>query len=187
MEIPFSHMGHTGRVMVTVAQTPAPGDLGARKGAQDLANCTAIIEYPGQGYQRLMGWVQMVCSTDNAFHGRQFEMDPFDPFGLDKRAPSPYCWYGITPTLFDAPSRGIRRKLNWVAHSFLAASPLSGNRRTVTPLAGFAWGFEIVDRKTCIMKPVTSLAGADWESHLPYLQSCYPGWRFTKMSSTAKR
>jgi hypothetical protein len=54
-------------------------------------------------------------------------MDPFDPFRLYELALWPYCWYGLAPTLFDAPSRGLRwSSLEWIAHSFLAASLLRG-------------------------------------------------------------
>jgi hypothetical protein len=140
MELPFPYHGHRGRVIVTIERTRAPAALGARGGARGLPNCTATVEFSASGYLGLVGWVQLVCSTDNASHGRQFEIDPFDPFELYKRVPTPYGWYGITPTLFDARSRERRAELDWVAHSFLAASPLDGNRRSVTPLLGFSWG-----------------------------------------------
>jgi hypothetical protein len=191
MELPFTHQGQQGRVIVTLETTLAPAVLGARQGAVGLANCQATIEFPAGGYLGLLGWVQLVCSTDNSFHGRQFEMDPFDPFDLDKHAPSPYCWYGITPTLFDAPSRDKRVDLDWVAHSFLAASPLRGERRItaplreyrriVTPLLGFSWGFHIFNADDILLKPITSLAAADWKAHLPYLRKCYKKWQFKEM------
>ncbi len=181
MDIPFTHKGHKGRVIVSVAATTAPAVMGARDGSIGLANCTATIEYSGRGYQQLLGWVQLVRSTDNAFQGRQFEMDPFDPFGLYRHAPSPYCWYGIAPTLFDAPSRHERAGLDWVAHSYLAESPLRGNRRIVTALLGFSWGFQIADDGNVSLEPVASLTAADWASHLPYLHDCYPGWQFKEM------
>jgi len=181
MEISFTHQGHKGRVIVTVETTLTPAILGARESALGLANCKATIEFSASGYLGLLGWVQLVCSTDNGFHGRQFEMDPFDPFELYEQAPSPYCWYGITPTLFDAPSRDERVELDWVAHSFLAMSPLRGNRRIVTPLLGFSWGFHIVDDKNIKLKPITSLTVADWQAHLPYLRDCYRAWQFTEM------
>jgi len=127
-----------------------------------------------------------VRSTDNAFQGRQFEMDPFDPFELYERAPSPYCWYGILPTLFDAPSRDERLPLDWVAHSFLAASPLHGNRRVVRPLLGFSWGFHVTDDGNVTLDLIASLRAADWESHLPYLRQCYPEWHFTETPVTAE-
>ena len=181
MELSFTHRGHRGRVVVSVATTLEPAVYGAREGAIGLANCTAAIDFAGRGYLQLFGWVQLVRSSDNAFQGRQFEMDPFDPFGLYQRAPSPYCWYGIAPTLFDAPSRDERTDLDWVAHSFLAASPQREDRRIVTPLLGFSWGFHVADDGSVALKPVTSLTAADWESHLPYLRRCYPEWQFTEM------
>jgi hypothetical protein len=92
------------------------------------------------------------------------------------------CWYGIAPTLFDAPSRDERSSLDWVAHSFLAASPLRGDRRLVTPLLGFSWGFNVADDGSVALMPVAPLTAADWESHLPYLRNCYPAWQFTGMA-----
>jgi hypothetical protein len=184
MEIPFSHQGHNGRVVVSVEKTIEPARLGARDGAIGLASCTATIEFAGRGYLQLLGWVQLVRSTDNSFQGEKFEMDPFDPFKLYERAPSPYCWYGILPTLFDAPSRDERIRLDWVAHSFLASSPLRGERRIVTPLLGFSWGFHVADDGHVTLDPITSLTVADWESHLPYLRDCYTEWRFTEMLAT---
>jgi len=181
MKLPFTHQGHKGSVLVSVTKTIIPGDLGARDGSIGLANCTATVEFAGRGYYQLFGWVQLVRSTDNTFQGRQFEMDPFDPFDLYEKAPSPYCWYGIAPTLFDAPSRVERAPLDWVAHSFLGASPLRSNRRVVTPLLGFAWGFHVADDGDIALEPVSSLSAADWTAHLPYLRSCYPEWQFIEM------
>ena len=179
MEILFSHQGHQGRVLVTADRTLTPATLGVGESALGFAHCKAIIDFPAGGYQGLLGWVQLVRSTDNASHGRQFEMDPFDPFGLYERAPLPYCWYGITPTLFDAPSRDERAHLDWVAHSFLGASPFGGNTKVVMPLLGFSWGFEILGDKKIVLKPTMVLTAADWEAHLPYLRACYPEWRFS--------
>jgi len=184
MEIPFSYLGHKGRVLISVERTQVPALLGAWDGAIDLANCTARVKYAGRGYLQLFGWVQLVRSTDNAFQGEKFEIDPFDPFKLYERAPTPYCWYGILPTLFDAPSRDERVHLDWVAHSFLAASPLRGDRRIVTPLLGFSWGFHVADDGNVTLDPVSPLTAADWASHLPYLRDCYPEWQFTEMLVT---
>jgi hypothetical protein len=181
MEINFSYQGNKGRVVISVEKTLEPAILGARDGAFNLANCTATVEFAGRGYLQLFGWVQLVRSTDNAFQGEKFEMDPFDPFKLYEGAPSPYCWYGILPTLFDAPSRDERVYLDWVAHSFLAASPLRGDRRIVTPLLGYSWGFRIADDGNVTLHPIAALTATDWEAHIPYLQDCYPGWSFVEM------
>jgi hypothetical protein len=164
-----------------VQKTTRTEIIGADEGALGLANCKAWIEYSANGYLALLGWIQLVRSTDNASQGRQFEVDLFDPFKLYARAPTPYFWYGITPTFFDAPSRDERVELDWVAHTFLATSPWRGNRRVVIPLLGFSWGFHIIDDKNIDLKPPTSLTSADWESHLPYLQDYYKQWDFTEM------
>ena len=184
MKFTFSYMGYEGRVVASVERTVDPVILGAWEGAKDLANCTATIEFAGRGYLQRFGWVQLVRSTDNAFRGETFEMDPFDPFGLYERAPTPYCWYGVLPTLFDAPSRDERVYLDWVAHSFLAVSPQRGDRRVVTPLLGFRWGFHVADNGNVTLDEVAALTAADWESHLLYLRDTYPEWQFTTMSVT---
>ena len=181
MEITFNHLGYSGRVVVTVERTVNPAIVGAHEGAIGLANCKATIEFAGRGYLQRFGWVQLVRSTDNAFHGEAFEMDPFDPFQLYELAPTPYCWYGVLPTLFDAPSRDERVHLDWVAHSFMAVSPPRGNRRVVTPLLGFSWGFHISAQGDITLDPIASLSASDWEAHLPYLRQCYPAWSFTEM------
>jgi hypothetical protein len=117
-----------GRVVVFVQRTTRAEIIGADEGALGLANCKASIEYSANGYLSLLGWVQLVRSTDNVSQGRQFEVDLFDPFELYARAPTSYFWYGVTPTFFDAPSRDDRAELDWVAHTFLATSPWRGNR-----------------------------------------------------------
>lgn len=182
MEITFVHAGYKGRVLVSVEQTLTASILGAPDSAIDLANCTATVEFEGRGYLQLFGWVQLVRSTDNAFQGRSFEIDPFDPFELYERAPLPYCWYGVLPKLFDAPSRNERVHLDWVAHSFLATLPLRGDTRNVKPLLGFSWGFNVADDRKVTVAAASTLTASDWESHLPYLRECYPDWGFMEMS-----
>jgi hypothetical protein len=62
---------------------------------------TGVVEY---GYPH----------SDNRSSGFAFEMDPCEPLGA---SPLPFCWFGMTPTLFDAPSRQIVVDLEWVGHS----------------------------------------------------------------------
>jgi hypothetical protein len=142
--------------------------------------CTARVAYPGRGYRAMLGWVQLVRSSDNNSGGEQFEVDPFALFG---DAPSPYCWFGIEPTLFDAPSRPETAPTEWIAHSFLSTTPMievmGGNPRRVLPLLGFAWGFEPRDG-TIELRDVTRLVTQDWDAHLPVLRASYPLWTFTE-------
>ena len=124
--------------------------------------------------------VQVVRSTDNESGGVRFELDPFGLFG---DAPSPYCWYGQRPTLFDAPSRSVRAPLEWIAHSFLAVTPLAEvaewKARRVVPLVGFSWGF--TDTGSSVTRNnIEVLTDGEWAMHLDILRKGYPMWVFAE-------
>ncbi len=167
-----------GQIDVVVVRNDDPESIGCESFARGFPVCTATVDYPDRGYRSLFGWVQLVRSTDNGSGGTEFEVDPFALFG---DAPSPYCWYGTAPTLFDAPSRTSRSNMRWVAHSFLAATPLRevllGNGRMVRPLVGFSWGFQVLDGDVAL-HDVTLLDARRWTTHVETLQVRYPFWRF---------
>ena len=73
----------------------------------------------------MLGWVQVVRSTDNESGGDRFELDPFGLFG---DAPSPYCWYGQRP----APLR--RSVVFGPRTSGMGGAQLSGNESPLTRL-----------------------------------------------------
>ena len=91
-----------GTVQIDCRANDDPDELGCDPGAAGLPACNATVSFPHFGYRSMLGWVQLVCSSDNATNGAVFEIDPFVLFG---DVPSPYCWYGLNPTLFDGPSR----------------------------------------------------------------------------------
>ncbi|WP_329613053.1 hypothetical protein OG244_06825 [Streptomyces brevispora] len=103
----------------------------------------------------------MVRSTDNSSAGAAFDMDPFYLF---EDAPSPYAFFGINPTLFDAPSRGRRDSLDWTAHSHLAWTPMDDTERRVLPLAGFSWGCDVDSDSRITLQPVQALSPGDWRA-----------------------
>ena len=128
LDVGFSWRGDVGTVHVEYVPNSDPEFYGCWwPVAEGFPVCTATVDYPTLGYRSMFGWVQVVRSTDNESGGSRFELDPFGLFG---DAPSPYCWYGQRPTLFDAPSRSVRQPLEWVAHSFLATTP-PGRGRSV--------------------------------------------------------
>ncbi|HCA86008.1 MAG TPA: hypothetical protein DEQ61_11220 [Streptomyces sp.] len=175
MILPFVHEGVAGTVTVSVERVDEPEAVGKFPGARGFPCCSAVVDHPGRGYRAMFGWVQLVQSTDSASRGKAFEMDPFFLF---EDAPSPYAFFGIKPTLFDAPSRDEREPLVWLAHSFLARTPLEQAERHVVPLAGFSWGFEIDEAGQIAPHRVRALAAGDWDAHRPYLSACHPGWSF---------
>jgi hypothetical protein len=70
MEIDFWHDGDQGRVTVTCVPNSDPAAVGKSEEARGFPVCSATIAYPGRGYRALFGWVQLVCSTDNALGTR---------------------------------------------------------------------------------------------------------------------
>lgn len=139
--------------------------------------CTANVDASGQGYRAFYGWVQLVRSTDNRSGGATYELDPFALFA---DSPSPYCWYGLNPTLFDAPYRRSRSDMDWFAHTFLATSSPNGGvpvfTRRVVPIIGFSWGFRLTDG-AITLAAVEELDPAAWNTHVPLLRQLFPRWQ----------
>src|SRR5436309_2761486 len=102
MDLPFSLRGIAGHVHVDLDITRDPSELGAMPEAAGLPHCRAVVRYPAQGYAAMLGWIQLVRSTDNAGRGERFEMDPLALVG---EVAHPFAFFGVTPTLFDAPAR----------------------------------------------------------------------------------
>lgn len=175
MRLPFQHHGKAGIVEVTLAQPDDPTEHGQPAETRGFPTCTALIEYPGRGYDALFGWVQLVRAPDNSLGGSGFDMDPFILF---HDAPLPYAFYGVRPILFDAPAREERKPMAWLAHSFLADTPLDDPERPVLPLLGFSWGFDIDATGGITLRGPQALTAADWAAHSPYLAACHPGWTF---------
>ncbi len=171
--VPFTHDGRRGTVTVTLEQPDDPVSLGKSPEALGFPACTAVVEHPGRGYRAMFGWVQLVRSTDDSTGGAGFGLDPFCLF---EDAPSPYAFFGHKPTLFDAPSRDTRDPLAWLAHSFLAWTPMDEDVRRVLPLAAFSWGFDLDSTGHISLRPPQALAPADWGTHLPLLQASHPAW-----------
>jgi hypothetical protein len=179
--LPFAHDGSAGTIEVRVEANDDPPALGCRSGSLGLPACTATVSWSGRGYRAMFGWSQLVRSTDNRSRGEAFEMDPFALFA---EADSPYQFYGHLPTLFDGPSRRKRDDMDWLAHAFLATTPLQPPERLAIPLAGFSWGFAI-RRGEIAITPPSPLKPEDWRVHLPVLRGAYPNWRFAEGWSCA--
>jgi hypothetical protein len=175
MEITFALRGIEGRVSVAYSPNDRPELVGSSAESSGFPMCQATVDYPAQGYDALLGWVQLVRSDDNASQGRAFEIDPLDILG---DVPHPFCWIGLSPRLFDAPSRSSRDELDWTAHSFLCVPDGSSQAGLeVHALLGFAWGFLIRNAEIQLVPP-TQLGPTDWDHHVGVLTARYPSWRF---------
>src|SRR5262245_20510557 len=160
MEMEFVLRELAGRVLATVERNRRPELVGSGPQARDFPIGKATVDYPDRGYDSVMGWVQLVRSDDNVSGGKRFEMDPLSFLGA---LPHPFCWLGINPTLFDAPSRSSRRNLDWEAHSFLCVPEGdAGSGMDCHALLGFAWGFTIRAERITLVPP-RPLEPSDWD------------------------
>lgn len=177
MDIAFALRGIQGHVSVTYARNDHPELVGSGAESSGFPMCDATVDYPAQGYDAVLGWIQLVRSDDNTSHGEAFEIDPLDFLG---DLPHPFCWIGLDPHLFDAPSRAPRRDLDWIAHSFLCVPDGSSDAGLeVHALLGFAWGFRIHNEDIQLVAP-TLLGPAAWDQHGSVLAARYPAWRFVR-------
>ncbi|MFE3204748.1 hypothetical protein [Embleya sp. NPDC059237] len=182
MILSFVREGRAGSVEAIVERVDDPAAIGQTAEARDFPCLTARVAYPGRGYDGMLGWVQLVRSTDGAAGGAVFGMDPFVLFP-DSR--SPYCYFGLAPTLFDSPARLDRAPMSWLAHTFLAWTPITETiERHVVPLAGFAWGFDIDTTGDIAIHGPSPLPDAAWTGHLAFLRAQHPAWTFAPQPTT---
>ena len=175
MDVTFLLRGIEGRVSVTCSRNDRPDLVGSGAEASGFPMCHATVDYPAQGYAAVLGWVQLVRSDDNASRGRAYEIDPLAFLG---DVPHPFCWIGLSPQLFDAPTRSPRHDLDWTAHSFLCVPEgIMEEGLEVHALLGFAWGFRVRNATVHLVSPIV-LGPADWDQHVDGLAAQYPSWRF---------
>jgi hypothetical protein len=162
----------SGDVAVELAPNTDPVALGASPSSRGFPACTATVSYGARGYLAALGWIQLVRSTDNTSKGAEFEIDPFEPLG---RTSHPFCWFGLTPALFDAPSRpSVPDTFEWTAQSFLA---FIGDPGQACAILGFSWGFTVREQEI-LMTPIERLLPAEWDARLPVLRREHPLWGF---------
>jgi len=172
LELPFVCGELPGRVTVTCVANEDPVSLGKPESAKGFPVCEATVQFAGKGYRAFFGWVQMVRSTDDASSGAEFEMDPLE---LVSSTGVPFAFFGLRPTLFDAPSRTVRTPVSWTAHSFLTVVALP---HRVVPIVGFRWGFHVDGRHSITLDEPNRLDISEWRFHLPLLRRSYPEWEF---------
>ncbi|MEM9654400.1 MAG: hypothetical protein AAGA65_20070 [Actinomycetota bacterium] len=176
LSLAFEARGLTGSVRVTVVPNADPPAVGSADWARGFPTCEAQVDWDAPGYRALLGWVQLVGTrlpgTDAS---RRWVADPLEIYeGLN----TPFGFYGLSPTLFDAPARSDRsQRLDWRAESFLCVAPSRPMAREAKPVAAFTWGFVLADSEITTVEPST-LDREAWSQHNELLHSTYPGWIF---------
>ena len=179
LRLPIVLRGRVGEVRVSVRANDDPVLLGCdlldpsldRQAARGFPVCQATPHIDLDGYRGMCGWIQVVRSSDAS---GDFE---HDPLALFRDVDTPFAFFGLKPTLFDAPFRPSHRDLVWAARSFLCVLPDAVMSRIVEPVAAFAWGFEVADKRISIDGPV-SLDTATWDEHRALLGAAFPRWSF---------
>lgn len=182
LTVPFRCRGREGAVDVEVVPDDDPPHWGCdlldptlpADAALGYPVCTATVRYAAAGYAAVLGWVQLVRSTDGEEGPDVYTLDPTT---VHRDLATPYAWFGVTPTLFDAPFRAERQPMTWRAHSYLGFSPDAVMTPQVHAVAGFSWGFDVRDGAVRI-EPPAPLGPADWDADRVGLSRRLPGWRF---------
>lgn len=174
MELPFSWAGVEGRVRVEFGSNDDPVAFGCEEFARGFPYLRATIEPPATGYADMLGWVQLV---DTSFydHGTGFVADGFQLLG---DLSHPFGFFGVSPTLFDAPHTPDE-EAHFIAHTFLGGlgGPLLEFRREVRAVLGFSWGFRKRGQEIEFIEP-SPLPPERWDAHRAYLDGTFGDWKF---------
>lgn len=170
--LPFRWAGREGEVHVEIRRNDDPAALGCEEFARGFPVIRATISPPAQGYADMLGWIQLV---DDSWHADGFHADGFEPLG---HLSHPFGFYGVSPTLFDAPHFDGEH-FDFLAHTFLCG--LGGNllefRREAHAVLGFSWGCRKRGAEIELLD-LEALPPKAWDDHRAYLASRFPDWTF---------
>jgi hypothetical protein len=181
LTVPFGLRGSEGSLAVECGVNGDPRRLGYHllglpydlEVARGFPVVRASVSFPGEGYAGAMGWIQVLRYGSGGLGDERIEVD-LPPQHQDSN--TPYCFWGIQPTFFDAPSTP-HEDVTWTAEAFLATSPDALMTRTVRPICGFRWGYATTRKPPQILPPESLDRGA-WEAARPTLRQRFPAWDF---------
>lgn len=181
LKLDFTSHDERGTVSVSYGVNDHPEGLGyailglpsSTAVAQGFPVMEATVHYEGDGYYAWMGWIQVVSTRQ---HGDEPVAIIDGPPNMDDVA-HPYCAWGVRPTLFDAPST-TDRGVEWRAQTFLTASPDGVMTKTVLPLCGYEWGYDINEVGEVTVVPPRPLdLASSWPEACKILKRECPAWR----------
>jgi hypothetical protein len=172
LALSFRWAGVEGEVQVEIRENDDPTAIGCQDFARGFPVCRATIAPPSTGYSDMLGWIQLV---DDSWHGDGFHLDSLEPLGA---VPHPFAFYGVSPTLFDAPHADAE-DFDFLAHSFLCGlgGELLEFRHETRAVLGFSWGCKKRGLQIELLRPET-LPPEAWDGHRGYLDSRFPEWTF---------
>ncbi|KAJ5517833.1 hypothetical protein N7453_000255 [Penicillium expansum] len=150
----------------------------------------ATVHSDHVGYGSMYGWIQFVKCTSNdevPSHDREptgvqdgcSDLDwQLDLAPIFQDSDIPFTYFGSDPTLFNAPTRIGKTDFKWRAQTYLTYISDALITRQVTPILGFAWGFNVEDGIKTIV-PLEELdLNTSWNERLDALRRSYPSWTF---------
>jgi len=173
MDLSYRWNDREGSVKVEVRTNEDPAALGCPDYARGFPVCTDRVHHPAFGYEDMLGWIQLVERSD--LEGG-FKIDAL---ALLTEVTHPFAYFGVAPTLFDAPHTDEFEEWDFLAHSFLCArgGRLHQWRFEVRAVLGFSWGFSKRSDQVEWFGP-EQVTEAEWNGHLPYLQREFELWKF---------
>ncbi len=191
IQIPFTLHSFSGSVEARLSENKDPKKWGYNtlfKNSKSLEEiktfpvCTATIDFKGEGYNSMMGWVQIVTYTKSGDKNPTVIVD-HPPQSEDSN--SPFLFWGSLPALFDAPSMltGENKRMpsaNWRADSFLVATPDALMSKVIAPIASFSWGFQTDKIGKVTISELQNTKLETWNQYLHLLKEKYSKWDFKK-------
>lgn len=145
-----------------------------------------VQSYEGTGYYTASAWIQIITRREfaaveadepAAIVASVDVNDTLDELGV------PFFGMGYPAEIYDAPCNnlGYCAKLDWLADTFLVTMPSRINDNTISPLAGFRWGYTEYDldgQRHVEIHPLVVTEISQWQHHLPLLRSKCGNWKF---------
>ncbi len=195
MQIPFTSFNKQGSIEVIYQTNTSPVTSGFDILADivpDLDMClgyptvhASVKEYPGPGYNRYCGWIQVLQMEFYSESGGKPDDIHYDldVMPMMKENGLPFFAYGYPAVLFDAPCNNFfdGPKLVWKADTYLVNMPSYINNNSISYLAGFRWGYTEYNsegKKHVEIAPLEQIDRASWEQHFEMLGREFPNWRF---------
>ena len=190
----FSLRGRSGTVRVAYGANDDPerwgyGVLGLpwpSSLARGLPVLAARVETAAEGYEAVMGWIQVVrihvSETSQAVLPDVEKAPAGDHCWVDgppqlRGLGVPFVSFGLCPSLFDAPG-STESDVRFLAESFLTASPDALISRTSNPCFGLRWGYSTAAGMPPEVIPLSVLTESDWRRSLPVLTELFSDWMF---------
>ena len=147
--------------------------------AQGFPVLKACVESTRNGYENVLGWIQVVAHLAPDGSVEDWSHDAL-PALRDRGVP--FVTMAYEPTFFDAPFWPERPRIDWRADLFLCPVVIRHPfDEPIRPLTGVRWGFTIPhDGGDPRLRPLEQSTSDHWSESLPRLRSCFPDWKFSE-------